>query len=67
MKSTIDYANLSNKVYKKAYKLSEVNDKIVKVAFSFLIDCALVEFTVKQIPAKKTIDLKIVFMFLFFR
>lgn len=32
-KFSIDYSNLEQKVYKKAYKLSEVKDRIERVAF----------------------------------
>jgi hypothetical protein len=36
LKYTIDYANLENSIYKKAYRLDEVKDKIVKVAFDIV-------------------------------
>lgn len=32
----IDYDSLDNKIYKKAYKMSEVSDKIEKVAFDIV-------------------------------
>jgi len=35
-KNEIDYMNLENKIYKKAYRLSEVKDKIEKVAFDIV-------------------------------
>jgi hypothetical protein len=35
-KFNLDYSKLDNKIYKKAYKLSEVQDKIEKVAFDIV-------------------------------
>lgn len=35
-KFSVDYSKLDNKIYKKAYKLSEVKDKIEKVAFDIV-------------------------------
>jgi hypothetical protein len=35
-KFAVDYSKLDNKIYKKAYKLSEVQDKIEKVAFDIV-------------------------------
>lgn len=35
-KFSIDYSTLENKIYKKAYRLSEVKDKIQKVAFDIV-------------------------------
>jgi len=35
-KNSIDYSALENVIYKKAYKLSEVSDKIEKVAFDLV-------------------------------
>lgn len=32
-KNSIDYSSLENKIYKKAYRLEDVKDKIEKVAF----------------------------------
>ena len=33
MKNSIDYSGLANKIYKKAYKLSDVKDQLETVAF----------------------------------
>lgn len=33
LKNSLDYSELESRIYKKAYKLSEVQDKIEKVAF----------------------------------
>jgi hypothetical protein len=35
-KNSIDYLALDNKINKRAYKLSEVSDKIEKVAFDLV-------------------------------
>lgn len=35
-KFSLDYSKLDNKIYKKAYKLSDVKDKIEKVAFDIV-------------------------------
>lgn len=35
-KNTIDYLSLENKVYKKAYKLSDVKDRLETVAFDIV-------------------------------
>lgn len=35
-KFNVDYSNLDGKIYKKAYKLSEVKDRIEKVAFDIV-------------------------------
>ena len=36
MKQSIDYTKLENKIYKKAYRLADVQDKIEKVAFDIV-------------------------------
>jgi len=35
-KNSIDYSSLENKIYKKAYRLEDVKDKIEKVAFDIV-------------------------------
>lgn len=36
MKSSIDYSGLSNKIYKKAYKLSDIKDQLETVAWDIV-------------------------------
>lgn len=36
MKNTIDYSSLENKIYKKAYRLSDVKDQLESVAFDIV-------------------------------
>jgi hypothetical protein len=36
MKNTIDYLSLENKIYKKAYRLSDVKDQLESVAFDIV-------------------------------
>ena len=49
MKNTIDYSSLENKIYKKAYRLSDVKDQLESVAFDIVRFKVGIYFSFKSI------------------